>query len=275
MLDNVLITLDGSKHAEEILHYVAFFTGAAGAKEVTLLRVCDGPDDAPGAEAYLRQTMAVVQQILESGASPATVRAAAVSRDGRGITEVILSYATSQGMDVIMAATHGWTGSDWWAVGDVADSMLRGATIPILLLRPAFGRNPRRPQRLERLLTPLDGSPLAEAALPYAQHLGRAARAEVFLFHSRSTHEPDSPELTAYLESMAADLVGKGTNASPVLRRGSPPGLEIVLEMEEREINFVVMSSHGETGATEGAFGGVASAVLHGSHAPVLIVPCR
>ena len=275
MLDNVLVTLDGSKHAEEILHYVAFFTGAAGSKEVTLLRVCNGPDDAPDAEAYLRQAMAVVQQALESGAAPAAVKAAAVSRDGRGITEVILSYAASQGMDAIMAAVHGWTGSDWWAVGDVADSMLRGATIPVLLVRPAFGRNPKRPRRLERLLTPLDGSPLAEAALPYAQHLGRAARAEVFLFHSRSTHEPDSPELSAYLESMIAELVDKGTDAKPVLRRGSPPGLEIVLEVEEREINLVVMSSHGETGATEGAFGGVASAVLHGSHAPVLIVPCR
>lgn len=276
MLDSILITLDGSKHAEDILDYVPSFAGAVSATQISLLRVCEGESELKDTEAYLQEKVAVVVKSLGGdGASTPKVEGRAIHRGRRSVADVILECAVSQDVDVTMAATHGWTGADWSVVGGVADSILSATTLPVLLVRPAFGRNPARLGKVERILVPLDGSQLAEEALPYARYLGQKTGAEVSIFHSKSSHEEVGPELTGYLDRIAASLAEQGAKTKPVLRRGSPPGLEIALEVEERDINLVVMSSHGETGATEGAFGSVASAVLHGSHVPVLIVPCR
>ncbi len=49
--------------------------------------------------------------------------------------ENIIDYASHHPVDLIVMATHGRTGLQRWVYGSVADKVLRGADVPVLLIR--------------------------------------------------------------------------------------------------------------------------------------------
>jgi nucleotide-binding universal stress UspA family protein len=49
--------------------------------------------------------------------------------------ETIIDYAHQEPIDLIVMATHGRSGLRRWVYGSVADKVLRGADVPILLVR--------------------------------------------------------------------------------------------------------------------------------------------
>jgi nucleotide-binding universal stress UspA family protein len=49
--------------------------------------------------------------------------------------ETIIDYAQRHAIDLIVMATHGRSGLQRWVYGSVADKVLRGADVPILLVR--------------------------------------------------------------------------------------------------------------------------------------------
>jgi nucleotide-binding universal stress UspA family protein len=50
-------------------------------------------------------------------------------------TEVLADYATQNGVDLIVIATHGRSGVSRWVWGSVADRILRSACVPVLMVR--------------------------------------------------------------------------------------------------------------------------------------------
>jgi nucleotide-binding universal stress UspA family protein len=51
------------------------------------------------------------------------------------VAETIIDYANRHSVDLIIMATHGRSGLSRWAYGSVADKVLRGADVPVLLVR--------------------------------------------------------------------------------------------------------------------------------------------
>ena len=49
--------------------------------------------------------------------------------------ETIIDYAKRNPIDLIVMATHGRSGLQRWVYGSVADKVLRGAHVPVLLVR--------------------------------------------------------------------------------------------------------------------------------------------
>ena len=49
--------------------------------------------------------------------------------------ETIIEYAREHPVDLIVMATHGRSGLQRWVYGSVADKVLRGANVPVLLVR--------------------------------------------------------------------------------------------------------------------------------------------
>src|SRR5262249_19380468 len=128
------------------------------------------------------------------------------------------------------------------------------------------------------ILVPLDGSPLAETALPLAQAFARDHEADIMLLRTvttegslaAQTHEDHEAE--SYLESVAA------TMTSP-----SRPGVgwrvwygeadqTIVNAAVEDDIGLIVMSPHGRRGLDRVRFGSVAESVVRKAPVPVLLV---
>jgi nucleotide-binding universal stress UspA family protein len=56
--------------------------------------------------------------------------------DPGAVAETVIDYARESTVDCIVMSTHGRSGLRRWVYGSVADRVLRGADVPILLIRP-------------------------------------------------------------------------------------------------------------------------------------------
>jgi nucleotide-binding universal stress UspA family protein len=143
---------------------------------------------------------------------------------------------------------------------------------------------------IRSILLPTDFSRCAESALPYATDLARLMRARLVCLHVVETTMPPVG-YTAVAEPLPAlDIGGQladsaarelpklgareecaGLEVEEVLARGDAAG-EIVRVARERDIDLIVISSHGRTGFGRMIFGSTAESVVRRAHCPVLVV---
>jgi nucleotide-binding universal stress UspA family protein len=126
-----------------------------------------------------------------------------------------------------------------------------------------------------RVLVPLDGSELAERAIPYAKNLVKARDNEVTLFtvSIASVEQLDRP-MKAYLELNAKELQSQGIKASTAIAYGNAAD-EIIKFADKNKIDLIILSTHGHSGIKRWALGSVALKVLHGTCIPVLLIKSR
>jgi len=143
----------------------------------------------------------------------------------------------------------------------------------------------------DRIMVPLDGSELAERALPYARELAAATRATLHLVRvvdlppAVKTHRLGAPvnvyaeviaaqreEANAYLEEARAREESAGRTVT-VQRLDGDTAAALLDYVLEAGIDTVVMTSHGGSGLTRWALGTVADRVMRGGTVPVLLVP--
>jgi nucleotide-binding universal stress UspA family protein len=137
---------------------------------------------------------------------------------------------------------------------------------------------------VERILVPLDGSPLAERALPYAVRLASATGARLVLMHGQAAlairKEPDF-DVAAFASRLEqgeagvplAALAGVEIDAvthNVYLDKIAEGICETVVD---RRADLVVMSTHGHSGFGRWLYGSVADQVLRQSSVPVMLVP--
>lgn len=141
----------------------------------------------------------------------------------------------------------------------------------------------------EILLT-LDGSPMAEAAIPHARALARAFEARVTLFsvvEIVSIHpqpgivapmvgpgvniEMEMDQARDYLQSIAGQLKAEGIQVRSVVREGDAAS-QICDYAAENASDIIVMSTHGRSGLQRWVYGSVADRVLRGAEVPVLLI---
>lgn len=156
----------------------------------------------------------------------------------------------------------------------------------------------------QKILVPLDGSKLAECALPYAEELAKGCNTEEVILISVTervrgrTRAPEArevyrgsdtatvqgagPEITVtfgkmqrqaqrYLSRIAKGLTAKGLNVRTEVAIGRPAE-KIAGFAESGAADMIVMSSHGRSGPSRWAYGSVADRVLRASCVPVLMV---
>jgi nucleotide-binding universal stress UspA family protein len=59
------------------------------------------------------------------------------AEENQAVADAILSYAERNGVDLIIMSTHGRSGITRWALGSVADRVVRHSKIPVLSVAPA------------------------------------------------------------------------------------------------------------------------------------------
>jgi nucleotide-binding universal stress UspA family protein len=140
----------------------------------------------------------------------------------------------------------------------------------------------------KRIVVPLDGSELAERALPYAEELARKLGSEVILLNvRRPSEDPAHPEHRAYLSKLAA-TIEKDIKKSPSLPPGEKvkvdsviigasgllthPAEEILDYAETNNVSLIVMATHGRTGIKRWALGSTAEKVARAFRCPILLV---
>src|SRR5690554_2993968 len=103
----------------------------------------------------------------------------------RAIADVLETYVREHGIDLVVMTTHGRGGLSRAWLGSVADSFIRQATAPVLLIRPEKDPAPMAAStagRIRHILIPLDGSEAAEAVIGPAVQLGTLTGARYSLF---------------------------------------------------------------------------------------------
>jgi nucleotide-binding universal stress UspA family protein len=137
MYRKILVPLDGSPVAEEILTHVVELARLTGA-EICLLRVVLA-HTFPGADPTERQVQAVREaedylKGVEHRLADAGLKVSAHVRYGHEAIE-ILDHAQQKDIDLVAMSTHGRTGVERWALGSVSERILRHSLKPVLLVR--------------------------------------------------------------------------------------------------------------------------------------------
>ena len=147
----------------------------------------------------------------------------------------------------------------------------------------------------ERILVPLDGSKVGEAALPYVEELIAKLKSElqieVTLFQvvSSLTYYVIAGEASArvpytekelevvkqkaidYLKKMSDHLQSKGVIVKTKVSTGNAAS-EIIKTADEINAGLIAMSTHGRSGLGRWAFGSVTDRVLREASVPILMV---
>ncbi len=135
----------------------------------------------------------------------------------------------------------------------------------------------------KHLLVPLDGSRLAEAALPAAAALAGRLGARLTLLHVLERGAPETvhgePHLTrsenaeAYLQGVARGLAAQGITAESVVdREQEDVARTIAVRAAAQGADLIVICTHGHGGLRGLLFGRVAQQVLGSGTIPVLLI---
>ncbi len=134
----------------------------------------------------------------------------------------------------------------------------------------------------ERILLPLDGSELAERALPYGRELARKLGAELILFHVCSPeHNQQKHMHKVYLDSLARSLERslkggelKDTEVKVTTRVETGEPQENVCNLvEKNDIGLIVMAAVGASGLKVGKMlGSVSDNICRTVPIPVMVV---
>ena len=147
----------------------------------------------------------------------------------------------------------------------------------------------------ERILIPLDGSKVGEAALPYVEelvsklvpgtkvevtllqvvsslaHYVIAGEASASIPYTENEMEQIKKKAIDYLEKVGEGLRSKGAIVRTKVETGNAAkGINKVAD--ETNVDLIAMSTHGRSGFSRLALGSVTDKVLRGGDIPVLVV---
>jgi nucleotide-binding universal stress UspA family protein len=315
MMRTILVPLDGSALAEHVLPYAQALAALLEAR-LHLLRVI--PDSALEHGDTFGYDLAAIYGVAEAitarqeherrmrellrerAESYLARQAAALAHQGFDVgtevrfgppAEMIVETAEGEHVALIAVATHGYSGLKRWALGSTADKVVHATCTPVLLVR---GEAAEAPQ-LRRVLLPLDGSPLAQQALPLAAELAARARGELVLLRAivptveiiaglapatrmpvqyEDLTEPMREFAQQELEDLAAQLRAEVPRVIPLAPVGSAAEL-IVDEAVLHHADLIVMATHGYGGLRRWALGSTADKVLHATTTPLILVRAK
>ena len=146
MYQKILVPMDGSENAECVIEHVKTIATGCKVTEVVLLRVIE---PFPVYIMDYRVDENIIRQAQDGAKDAATESlnkvANQMKKEGLSVTTdvtegnaaiMILDYAAKNAVDLIIMATHGRTGVARFALGSVADKVVRGSSAPVMVVAP-------------------------------------------------------------------------------------------------------------------------------------------
>ncbi len=286
----VLVPLDGSPLATKILPDAQRLAGSDG--EIVLVHDVNHATYGPARREYgTRKPVEESQGYLEAQATRLREHGVNVQAQTVVLNDVPQSIDEAARIfkaDMIACATHGRGPVGRLVRGGVAWKTLALSAVPVMLrhFEDDAPTDVGVPLAQRRILVPLDGSPLAETAIPLATELAREWNAPIFLLYvvpqvrasdnsygymyvTPATHEAEKQEARQYLDRIA------GQQAVQVHTRAVVGSVvdSLVEAVEDLSITDIVMASHGRTGLSRVIVGSVADALVNRLTRPIIIIP--
>jgi nucleotide-binding universal stress UspA family protein len=309
MFQDILIPLDGSSRAEQVLPVAARLAQVSDGR-VSLLQAVWPPsvymasvgeivlpdildETVPSAKAYLES--AAKKSSLEGVRSETQV---AIGHPA----EAIIAAANADNTDLVVICSHGYTGEMRWPMGSVAEKVARHVPSPVFILYEdcAFlAEIAAVPHDSVRILVPLDGSQHAEVAITKAAMLATAlsapAHGELHLTRVVSPRGRDMSSINEELERTGHYLrtvmermrhyVLSDAGVSPdlvltwsiTMADDVASGIMQAAEGSEKEevavdCQVIAMAAHGWGGQQLWSLGSTTERVLQAARIPLFIV---
>jgi nucleotide-binding universal stress UspA family protein len=296
MYRSIMVPLDGSRAAEQALPLAISIARRAGAT-LQLAHVHD---------AYRPMFMEAVPRLDASYDAEHcerertyldTLAARLMQRDKLTITTTLLDgapadtialYALASYVDLVVMTTHGRSPRTHFALGSVANELVRWAPSPLLLVRPQDASPNLDHQTLcRRILVVLDGSAASEQHLAHAVAVGTLLRAEYTLLRvveplraicgtasnsaiNQLALESQCRRAQIYLDRIAARLRAQALCVRTHVVVDEPASA--ILEYARRHtVDLIAMQAYAPHGVEQLLMGSVAEQVLRGAPVPVLL----
>jgi len=311
MLQRILVPLDGSARAERALPVAARIARSTNGSLVFYRAV-----PIPSTYGAMYAGVSLSQTIIDDDTAAAKTYLEELKQVEllRGIpvecavevgvpAGLILEQAEGQKVDLIVLCSHGRTGLGRWVLGSVAEHISRQASVPVLVLSEhgTLPLDSPDPEHLLRVLVPLDGAQMSEAALEPAALLALALASPypAGLHLTLVVNPLDAIVRESVPEALVIDAA-KGYLIRMTERlRGTYPTLTITWSVgvntdvtsgilhvaecgEDAEgaapfggCDLIVMATHGRSGFRRWALGSIAERVLHSTKLPVMMVRPR
>lgn len=268
MHDRILLPLDGSRYAEEIVPYAVGLARSAGVG-VTLLQAVQHDGELEAAEEHvlgLAQRLGAEGEVVKTS----TDAASAIAREMERRPGTLVAMTT-----------HGRSGLLETILGSVALSVVQDVPQPVLIYRPrgdAGAVDLDREVAITRVVTPLDGSEFSERMLPNAVEVATTAKAALTLVQVVSpgfTGPPLAPRgdvleytyVHRWAERIGAEY---GIDVEWDVLHGEPGGA-ICRYVDGQGDVMLAMSTHARPGLKEAIFGSVTHECVRRAGVPILV----
>jgi nucleotide-binding universal stress UspA family protein len=297
MYSKLLVPLDGSKTAEQVLPF-ARILAATLKLPVELLDVINiaamsahmTSDKARYLDTFIAEGERVSREYLaEIAAGFAGAKVSCRVIRGKP-ADAIIEHAGAEKGTLIAMATHGRSGLSRWMLGSVTEKVLRGSHNPLFLVRAHEEGATDGAAMIKSIVVPLDGSELAESVLPTAMEFAKALDLEVVLwrayelagsaYQGNEDYLPNYDEMLrqvkaeaeSYLAEKAAALKAAGLSRISAIALEGSGAEEIVRYTQTHRDALIVMCTHGRSGISRWVLGSVTERVVRHSDDPVLVV---
>jgi nucleotide-binding universal stress UspA family protein len=296
----ILVPIDLSRPSLKAIPYALAISRQFGA-DVHLLHVTDVAQQPPPTLLTLalvpqsewnQRLMKRLQALANKYSTDGNV-SALEPRTGTAYEE-ICAVARELKADLIVIATHGYTGYKRMFLGSTAAQVVQHSPCPVLVVRQhlrhwngAGDLRTRTGFELARILVPTDFSECSLIAFEYGVQLARDFNAELRLMHVINPHA--YPFGDEYVALDPAQLMRETEYAEQKQRRSmaaraktrysvrvihGSPAVEVCHATNE-DVDLIVISTHGRTGLGHLLIGSVAEYVVRYAHCPVLVIPSR
>jgi nucleotide-binding universal stress UspA family protein len=261
MFTTVVVPLDHSREdGVAVLHGAALAHQAGAQLQVMSVRPPDV--DLPTVRDYLHEIAHRVRVHAELVVT------------GPGDVAATLSEAAAQPDTLMCLHTRARGPLAEMVMGSVSEQVVRTSEHPVLLIGPDCAPPPIR---YDSLIVGLDGSPLAERILPTAQdwatHLGVTPwLVQVLPGHVPLETSDDDVADAGYVHNVAARLADEDVKAEWETVRDRDPAAALVRLAEDQAKAMIALTTHGRSGSSRLALGGVAFRVAHRAPCPVLVL---
>ncbi len=266
-------TLDTSKQA---LAYVRLFAERFGAK-ATLLHAEDVPipfGTLDPLTAYEPLTPIEESEIADQIREYAADRLQGVPFDVLVVSghpaRVIAAAARKRDADLIIMGTHARRGWRRALTGSVAETVLRTAASPVLVV-PLLPAGTAGPAAITRIICPINFSEVARDALRTASSIAESFGAELIVVHVAEGLSESDPRIDKHFRMWLGEETARVSGVRELVLRGG--AAERVLDcVEDLGADLLVMGTQQKRFSNETVIGSTSERLLRFSSVPILTI---
>jgi nucleotide-binding universal stress UspA family protein len=207
-------------------------------------------------------------------------------REGRAYHEICES-ARKLGANLIVIATHGFTGLKHVWLGSTAERVIEHSPCPVLVVRKRGRLFQEGRIRLRKILVPLDFSDCSRVAFDCGAMLAREFHAELLLVHVidpfcyplgdeyGGVHSARLMEETRASAQSEMKELARSANLQCSVRIAEGSPAREICRLAKRDVDLIIVPTHGRTGLGHVLIGSVAERVVRHANCPVLVIPVR